>query len=265
MTGGVALGAVARSPYLPGAGRPEAPGHGSRLRLFCFHHAGGAASTFSDWAAALGPQITVQPVQLPGRERRVSEGCFTDMEELVRDLNEHLDPYLAEPYAFYGHSMGAIVAYCFARYRAARGLSQPDTLAVGSYPAPHLPNSIARTIGLPQDRLARWLIEMGGMAPVLLSYPQWLHAATELFRDDLKVCHSHRYASGEPLNCPIHVFYGDSDPVLAAEAAQAWERHTVTQCRVHAMPGGHFFQTDNPARFFAVLSSVLTRYAAARV
>src|SRR5262249_32070036 len=77
--------------------------------LFCFHHAGGTASAFRTWRGELGPAVAVLPVQLPGRERRAAEPRFTQMAALVADLDRHLDGMLDPPYAFYGHSMGAIV------------------------------------------------------------------------------------------------------------------------------------------------------------
>ncbi|MFE2959963.1 thioesterase II family protein [Nocardia tengchongensis] len=87
------------------------------LRLFCFHHAGGGASGYRTWQRALGPHTAVRPVLLPGRERRSGEARFDDLEPLIADLDVQLDEHLTEPYVFFGHSMGALLAYRLAAWR----------------------------------------------------------------------------------------------------------------------------------------------------
>lgn len=115
----------AGTPYLTAdSGKPGV------LRLFCFHHAGGAASVFSSWRRHLAPEVTVLPVQLPGRERRIRKPRFIAMAELTQDLARQLDPYLNGPYAFYGHSMGGLVTWNLARQRAGAGRRLPVAFLV---------------------------------------------------------------------------------------------------------------------------------------
>jgi pimeloyl-ACP methyl ester carboxylesterase len=97
------------------------PSEEPRLRLFCFHHAGGGASIFSGWPSVLGRLADVLPVQLPGRERRIREPRITDRAILVDELEHHLGPYLRRPYVFYGHSMGGLIAYDLAQQLLAPG------------------------------------------------------------------------------------------------------------------------------------------------
>ncbi|MEH1125590.1 thioesterase II family protein [Micromonospora sp. CPCC 206061] len=241
------------TPYLPWA--PE-PGDG--LRLFCFHHAGGAASAYAGWRDALGPGVSVLPVQLPGREARVREPRFTDIEPLVRDLDTHLDRYLRPPYAVYGHSMGALVAYALTRARVARGRPAPRCLAVGGYPAPHLPTALAGAVDLPDADLAGLLAELGGMSPALRDHPAWLTAAVALARDDLRACLSYRYPGGDPLPVPIHVFTGAADPIVRVADAAAWDGHTTAACRQHTVPGGHLFHRQAPPFLLNRLAELLT-------
>src|SRR5262249_9592351 len=123
----------AGTPYLTAR-----PGPGTSLRLFCFHHAGGGASGFGDWQQAPGPAVAGPPVQLPGRERRIREPRCTELAALTPELADHLDPYLHQPHAFYGHSMGALVAWDLVTFRAAAGRRLPEALLVGACTPPHL-------------------------------------------------------------------------------------------------------------------------------
>ncbi|MFF1924904.1 thioesterase II family protein [Streptomyces sp. NPDC058221] len=235
---------------------------GARLRLFCFHHAGGAASAFAPWRQALGPDIAVVPVQLPGREGRIREPRHLSMRALVAELNEALGPWLTEPHAFYGHSMGAAVAYALTRDRHSRGLPLPARLLVGAFPAPHLPTGLEAVGELSDDLLAQWMIDIGGMSPDLLRYPQWLHAAVSLLRADLELCADPWHTRGaDPLPCPVEVFTGRADTLVTARDAAAWEQHTEAGCSVHSVPGGHFFIRDESRSFLHLLRRSLVPLA----
>lgn len=252
------------------------------LRLFCFHHAGGAASTFAGWQRALGPSVSVLPVQLPGREGRAREPRARDLTELVAALDADLGPRLdRRPYAFYGHSMGALVAHALTRSRFERGRDLPERLVVGACPAPHLRTPLDAAADRSDQELSDFLIDIGGMSPTVLRYPEWRSAATALLRDDLRLCASDPYrdrpppgtgsgvgagtgvgvgvgvAPFAPLPCPIEVFVGDADPLVPVHRAAAWRAYTSAGCRVHVSAGGHFFAqgpgTAFPRRLLAAL------------
>lgn len=247
------------TPYLATAPNRTAP-----LRLYCFHHAGGSASVFADWQAALGPDVAVQPVQLPGRERRVGEPRCTDLARLVPELDQHLDPYLDQPYAFYGHSMGALVAWQLTLWRRAAGRSLPEALLVGACNPPHLPPISMTTRDMSPEQLLGWLKEMGGISEMVLRYPEWVDAAVALLRDDLLLCNSHphddcRLSPPDPLPLPLYGFAGSDDEAVGAEVLAGWGRYTRAASEVYSVPGGHLFFRDSPAPFLGRLSSVLDR------
>jgi len=124
------------------------------VRLFGFHHAGGGPSAFAGWRYALGGAVDVVPVVVPG-------GGHHDFASLVERLADELAPRLDEPHVFYGHSMGALVAYRLTRLREGRGQRLPDRLLLGAFAAPHLAHPISRARNLaavgggPARRLAR--------------------------------------------------------------------------------------------------------------
>ncbi|MEF9881356.1 thioesterase II family protein [Streptomyces sp. P9-A4] len=241
------------------------------LRLFCFHHAGGAASSFSGWQERLGGAVAVVPVQLPGREHRVKEPRLREFARLVDELDEALDPLLDAPYAFYGHSMGGIVAHALTRRRIERGLTPPRQLLVGACPPPHRPHL---DDGVPPQRrtdeeLTAWMAGLGGLPELVRRYPEWLRLAVSVLRDDLSLVHSHTSGRGattalDPLPVPIRALAGSSDPLVTPRLAAEWARHTTADFRVFTLAGGHFFHRSTPGIVLRLVASLLGAEHSAR-
>jgi surfactin synthase thioesterase subunit len=116
--------------------RPKA-----RLRLFCFPYAGGGASLYRGWSKALPLEVEVCSIQLPGREDRLREAPITSISLLVQALSYAIRPYLDRPFAFWGHSMGALIAFELARQLRREVMPEPGHLFVSGRGAPQVPNS----------------------------------------------------------------------------------------------------------------------------
>ncbi|WP_372347708.1 thioesterase II family protein [Streptomyces sp. KL116D] len=85
----------------------------TEVRLLLSRTRAAGASAYRRWQHDLDAHGAgaVLPVQLPGREGRMTETTATDLHALVAELDEQLDAELEHPHVFYGHSMGALVAY----------------------------------------------------------------------------------------------------------------------------------------------------------
>jgi surfactin synthase thioesterase subunit len=237
---------------------PALPTPGRRLRLFCFHHAGGAASVYSGWPAAAPPGVDVLPVQLPGRESRRREAVPPDLTTLVAELDAELAGQLRPPYALYGHSMGGAVAYRLARRCAARGAG-PVALLIGACPAPHLRSALQAAHEAGEEELVAAMLRIGGLSAQLLRYPEWRRAATDLLRTDLRVLATEPRPGREALDVPIHLFRGTGDPLVSEEQMRAWAPYTTAGCVLHRVAGGHFFVRAPGAGFFRTLADVTSR------
>lgn len=242
-----------RTQYLTTTPAPEA-----RLRLFCFHHAGGSASVFTALRNALAPHIDVLPVQLPGREGRLRESLPGSMADLVAELDEQLDPYLMGGYAFYGHSMGALVAHDLVARRQARGDVLPVRLVAGAARAPQLRPVFASAHADSDDELIAKVVSIGGMSAELARYPDWVRPALELTRADLRLCSTRSPAATPPLDCPVDVFHGVADPLISDPEARAWAARSLAKSTFYSFEGGHFFfLRESPTRFAVRLAEVL--------
>src|SRR5690348_12875642 len=113
-----------------------APG---RPVLVCLPYAGGSTAAFRSWETALADAIELWRVQLPGRGARIAEPPYTRLRPLVRALAQVLQSATDRPYALFGHSMGALLAYEVALALRADGRPPPRRLIVSGHRAPHLP------------------------------------------------------------------------------------------------------------------------------
>jgi surfactin synthase thioesterase subunit len=248
----------------PAVDPPPAPGAGPRV--FCFHHAGGTASVFTGWQREVGRAVSVHPVQLPGRERRLHDEYPDDMAALVADLDAELSPWLEAPHVFYGHSMGALVAFALTRHRFSRGAPLPEALVTGAFGDPAAPPPLEVVPSMSDDDLLDLLIGLGGMSDVVRRYPRWAGPALALIRADLALCTSFQAGPSVPMPVPLHAFAGAEDPLLDATSVAAWGAHTSAGFTAEVVPGGHFFLADPAARarVLAAVTAPLTAAAGAR-
>ncbi|WP_063774897.1 thioesterase II family protein [Kitasatospora azatica] len=242
--------------YLSGHAGP-APEAGGRLRLFCFPYAGGGASIYSGWQHRLGSRVQVMPVQLPGREGRSAEPRFTDLESLVDDLDDELGPALEQPHAFFGHSMGALIAFALTQRRHVRGAQLPRCLLLSAYRAPHLPAPQQVAADADESELLESLISLGGIPPIMLDHPEWLSALLPVTRDDLRLCASPGPGPDARVPVPIHAFAGLHDSLVSPAEVRGWSRYSADGFSMRTLPGGHFFLRDRNHPLFAELSQLL--------
>src|SRR5688572_24867061 len=81
------------------------------VRLLCLPFAGGAASAFLGWNKSLPPGVELCAAQPPGRERRLSEPAFRELESLLDSLEAAAAPLLDKPFVLFGYSLGGRIAF----------------------------------------------------------------------------------------------------------------------------------------------------------
>ncbi|MFI6499008.1 thioesterase II family protein [Nonomuraea typhae] len=229
--------------------RPEAA-----TRLYCFPHSGGAAGEYLRWADRL-PGVEVWGVQPPGRGGRTGEPAFTSMDTLVAAFADAAG--LAAPYTFFGHSLGALVAYEAALTLRERGLPEPEQLIVSAYGAPHLHRPGEPVADLDDGELLDVVEREHGPLPgEVRADPELAAPALAGLRADLTVVAAYRHHPAEPLRCPITALGGTTDEVTPAELA-AWSAYTAGHFSMGLFPGGHFYFRERPDDLMGFLAERL--------
>jgi medium-chain acyl-[acyl-carrier-protein] hydrolase len=229
-----------RDPWLV---RPETRPT-ARIRLFCFTYAGGGASIYRPWTRELPPEVELCAIQLPGRESRLLEEPYAEMTALVDQLSAALDPYLDLPFAFFGHSMGALVAFEMAReIRGRRGLS-PVHLFVSGHAAPQIRRRRAPVHQLPDAAFVEAIRRLNGTPEQVLENAELMAIVLPALRADLALCETYTYVSAAPLSCPISAFGGLADSEVGYDDLRAWQAETTGPFRLRLFPGDHFYLRD---------------------
>jgi surfactin synthase thioesterase subunit/glycosyltransferase involved in cell wall biosynthesis len=210
-------------------------------RLFWFPHAGGGA------ASAQVKGLRSIGVRLPGRESRLAEAPFEGMASLVEALATAIEPYTAEPFAFFGHSMGAVVAFELARALRRRGLPLPRILIASAARAPQFRRNHVPPPAPTDEELLASLNIPHELAPAVLPS---LRADTTLYRHYI-------YAEEAPLDCPMRAYGGTEDPNIAPNHLEGWREQTTASFAMRLFPGGHFYLRDSADAFRVALEADL--------
>lgn len=226
----------------------------STFRLFCFPYAGGGASIFRTWQDMLPPDITVCPVQLPGRENRLSEPRFTRISLLVRAMAHALRPFLNYPFAFFGHSMGATISFELARQLRRQKAPEPICLFVSAEQAPQLPSLVPPLHQLPDADFIEQLRSLNGTPEAVLQNTELMSIMLPMLRADLAMCETYMYQEEEPLAYPISVFGGQQDGEVSYPSLTAWRDQTCNNFTLRLLPGSHFFIKDSQAPLLQAIS-----------
>lgn len=239
--------------------RPK-PDPQAHLRLFCFPHAGGGASLFRSWPDALPPDIEICPVQLPGRESRLLEPSFSQLSPMVQTLTEVLHAYLSVPFAFFGHSLGALISFELTRQLRRQNNPGPVYLFISGCRAPQIPDPDPPIHQLPQSAFVRELHRLNGTPHEVLQNAELMQLVLPILRADFAVYETYIYANENPLDCPISVFGGLQDFKVGHDELLAWRDQTRGLFNLRMFPGDHFFLQSAQALLLRVISQDLSHY-----
>jgi medium-chain acyl-[acyl-carrier-protein] hydrolase len=222
-----------------------------RLRLFCFPYVGGGTAIFRGWGDVLPPDIEVWAAQLPGRERRFAEPPIPSIVQLAERAVAGLRPLLDVPYAFFGHSMGALLSFEMARRLRQR---PPVKLVVSAHSAPPLAREREQfRHRLSDAEFIEELKRLDGTPAEVLENPELVELVMPMLRADFEAVETYAYAPEPPLACPTVAYGGREDVNVPAEHMEAWRELTTGPFRLHMFAGGHFYLNTHRNELLAEL------------
>ncbi|MGA2741794.1 MAG: alpha/beta fold hydrolase, partial [Bryobacteraceae bacterium] len=222
------------------------------LRLFCFPHAGGGAAAFHRWAERLPRGLVVVPMRPPRPATPYT------MAGLVAVLGDSIQPYLDESFAFFGHSMGAIVAFELARLLRRRNLPAPRMLVASGARAPQFRRGHVPPPEPGEAEFVATLRRLEGTPSEVLDNPNLMELILPALREDAAIYRNYVYADEPPLDCAIRAYGGAEDPNVRREHLDGWAAETTAAFAVRVFPGGHFYLRTSRQEFLAALARDLT-------
>ena len=242
--------------------RPK-PNDAASLRLFCLPYAGGSSLIFRGWPESLPSFVEVCLIQLPGRGARLKEAPFTRLTTLVEELSAALLPYLDKPFAFFGHSMGAVLSFELTRHLRRHYDRKPLHLFVSGRTAPQLEDTDPPTYGLPEPEFIEEIRRLNGTPKEVLANPELMQFLLPILRADFEICQTYDYSPDSPLDCPLTAIGGLQDTRVRREDLEAWREQSASSFVLRMLPGDHFFLHTAQPLLLRILTQELYRYTSA--
>jgi medium-chain acyl-[acyl-carrier-protein] hydrolase len=239
------------------------PRRSALAKLFCFPYAGGSAAIFRSWAHDLPDSVEVHALQLPGRAGRIAETPFTDLSSLIAAIGPGTAALLDRPFAFFGHSLGAVVAFELARWLRCQHRLLPEQLFVSGRRAPQVPPRDPPNYAKSDADLIASLHEMNGTPPEILGHEELLGLMLPTLRADFQLVETYVHTPDRPLACPITVFAGAADPETEPAHLEAWRTQTCGRFTLHTIGGDHFFLNSHRLDLLRLVGAELAPILAA--
>lgn len=213
----------------------------AKLRLFCFPYAGGSSVTYRAWPLGLPADVEVCAIQLPGHGNRLHEPLFDRLTPLLDDLAPKLIPYLNKPFVFFGHSMGALIAFELTRRLRRDYARMPQHLFISGHRPAQTRDVKKRTFDLPEAEFIQELVRLNGTPTEVLENPELLEVMIPILRTDFAIAQTYEYVEEPPLECDLTALGGISDVSVTREYLEVWKTHTSANFKLRMFLGDHFY------------------------
>lgn len=239
----------------------SAPRPDAAVRLFVLPHAGGNAATYARWAPLFPTDVEVQVVQLPGRQDRREEPAFTELDPLVDALYDAVEAESdGRPFAFFGHSMGALLGYRLTVAMQTEGGPGPVLLAASGWAGAAHRTSPVPIQELSDDALISLVSEFGALPAEVVEHEEMRELVLPALRADFTVANGYQ-DDGARVSCPVVAYAGQSDPMLEDGVMATWSERSESFLGLRQFPGAHFYHYDHALAISADLTRQLRRYA----
>jgi medium-chain acyl-[acyl-carrier-protein] hydrolase len=245
---------------------PGIPLSNETVRLFCFPYAGGSGAViYNKWQQNVPDWLNICPVELPGRGRLLAKAQPHSLVELAHDIASALYPYTSYPYALFGHSMGAMIAYEVANYLEDSTRNTFHKLIASGCRAPFIARRSSPVSDLSDQDFLTHIHNLNGTPPEVFADAELIRFVLPTLRADFSMCERYHPQSRRRMKTPITALTGDQDTEITNDDIQAWTRLTSGAFRTITIPGGHFFIKQSEAITTDVICKELESFRTASV
>lgn len=185
--------------------------------------------------------MQIAAIQLPGREHRLAEPAYSHVDALVPALLDGIRTHLDRPFAIFGHSMGALIAFELARALRRHGMQEPLRLFLSGHRAPHLPDRRPPLHALPDVEFWPALRKLGGTPDEVLAHEELMALVAPTLRADFQLCETYTFREEPPLEIPFTIFGGREDPNVEPYELEGWRPQTLGAVRIEMLRGDHYY------------------------
>jgi len=228
--------------------------------LVCFPYAGGSASIFHPYSDALTKHWELLVMQYSGREWRFRSPLKNSLSDMADEIAESLYGLDTSKMIFFGHSMGAKIAFEV----AARLPLKPKLLITSCSPAPNFSPSNRPKNDYTDQTLSDYLKKLGGISSEALENKELMSIVLPIIRSDFQNLDQYSdTVTRTSINVPIVSLAGKEDSAVNREFVREWREWTNRDFFIKDVEGGHFyFQEQSPQTFAAHLNSILMSVSA---
>jgi len=229
-------------------------GQHKSLRLFCFPYAGGNSSVYQDWDKHLDENISLVSVHLKGRLERMDEDAINDIDILVDELYYNIKPFLDEPFAFFGHSLGGLVAFALLEKLEENGY-KAKKLIVSASKAPHV-YALDKLDNYSDETLVSKLKAHNNTPDYVFESKELMELILPTIRADYQLLDSYKNTKDKKINSKIIILNCEED--INKELALEWGEYTNASYGYIAFEDGHFFINTQKDKVINSINQVLS-------
>lgn len=223
--------------------------------LFCFPYAGGGASVYRSWIGKFQDRITICPIQLPGREERINEKAYTNMTDLVDEIEYTISNLIQGEYMLWGHSMGAKIIYELEK-RFEKRKKIAKCIFVSASRTPNLQEE-RKIYNLPDESFIKAIGKLGGTPKSILDNKEIMSLFIPMLRADFELDETYYDKKINILHCSIIAFAGEKDEEVKVEEISNWKNYTDKYFNYKIFKGGHFFLHDQEEKIISEIIKYL--------
>ena len=226
-----------------------------KVKLFCIPYSGGLADVYCKWKNKLNSNIVLCPVEIAGHGRRIKEDFYTDVATAADDISGIILNEMKgdEPYAIYGHSLGALLAFETYYELKKKGVHEPVHIFFSGRKSPDDMEERTEYYKLPENDFMEKVFQYGGNTRDIMQSRELLDIFVPILRADFRIAEIYEYQKhDEKIMCDITIVNGKSDFSVMTGDLSMWKAFAGKGCDFKYVEGEHFFITENieePLRF----------------